>query len=75
MYTETRNINLNDIEMVMEAYLENACAVSPRGFLGGYRTHENILYTVMPEKIHGFLIRGHKWLSLRLLGLRNQKCC
>ena len=75
MITETRNTNPNDIEMVMEAYFENACAVSPRGFLGGCRAHENILYTVMPEKVHGFLIRGHKWLSLRLLGLCNQKCC
>jgi len=66
MITETRNTNPNDIEMVMEAYLENACAVSPRGFLGGCRAHENILYTVMSEKVHGFLIRGHKWLFLRL---------
>lgn len=47
MITETRNINPNDVEMVMEAYLENACAVSPRGFLGGCRIHENSLYTVM----------------------------
>ena len=48
MIRETRNINPNDIEMIMEAYLENACAVSLRGFLGGWRAHENILYTVMP---------------------------
>lgn len=46
--------------MIMEAYLENACAVSLRGFLEGCRAHENILYTVMPEKVHGFPIRGHQ---------------
>lgn len=66
MFTETRNINPDEVEVIKEAYLENTFSVSLRGSLGGCRAHANILYTVILVKVHGFLIGGHLWLSLRL---------
>lgn len=66
MNTETRNINLNEVKMVMEASLKNIFPISLRGLLGESRAHENILYTVMLKKIQSFLINKRPLATLLL---------
>ena len=65
MFTETRNINPDEVEMIKEAYLKNTLSPSEDCWEDA-ELMKNILYTVILVKVHSFLIRGHLWLSFRL---------